>query len=62
MRYRCPSVFICGEITAARSAARPTVIILSEIPPLSNREECYNPPLAERMTRRLLALVVCVES
>jgi hypothetical protein len=31
---------------AARSAARP-------IPPLSNREECYNLPLAERMKRRL---------
>jgi hypothetical protein len=35
-----------------------TVFNLSQIPPLSNREECYNPPLAERMKRRLFNLAV----
>jgi hypothetical protein len=38
---RCPE---CGT-------PRP-VVNLSPIPPLSNREECYNPPMAERMKRR----------
>jgi hypothetical protein len=48
-------------MTSARSAARP-------IPPFSNRKECYHPPLAERMKRRLfnlaalLSLLLCVAS
>jgi hypothetical protein len=33
-----------------------TVVNLSPIPPLSNRNHRYNPPLAEQMKRRLFNL------
>jgi hypothetical protein len=39
----------------------PTVFHVSQIPPLSNHTQRYNPPLAERMKRRLFNLAAARE-